>query len=108
MHINLNTIDIKENMKIESIKTHLRPYSIFGKRKTTINHTFASAIAPNDSYDINLLKKAIVLLGQNPEKDLKCVYCDKPAKTWDHAWVGKRFKVFWIWACDRESFALLW
>ena len=32
-------------MKIKSIKNHLQPYSILGKRQTTINHAFASAIA---------------------------------------------------------------
>ncbi|RZD16704.1 MAG: hypothetical protein EVJ46_00230 [Candidatus Acididesulfobacter guangdongensis] len=72
-----------KTMKIDSIKSHLRPYSITNKRKTTINHAFASAIAPNDSYDINKLKEAVRLLGQN-EDDLHCVYCGKPAETWDH------------------------
>jgi len=73
-------------MKIQSIKFHLKPYKIFEKRMTTINHAFASSIAPNDDYDENKLKKAITLLGQNPEEDLKCVYCDKPAETWDHVY----------------------
>jgi hypothetical protein len=54
------------------------------KRQTTINHAFASAIAPSDSYDIKAIKDAVSLLGQDPEKDLSCVYCDKPAETWDH------------------------
>ncbi len=71
-------------MKKESIKTHLQSYSIMKKRQTTINHAFASAIAPNDLYDANVLKEAIVLLGQDSEKDLFCVYCDESAETWDH------------------------
>jgi len=71
-------------MKVESIKSHLQPYSIIKKRQTTINHAFASAIAPNDSYDIKTVKEAVSLLGQDPEKDLFCVYCGKSAETWDH------------------------
>ncbi|MFA5133936.1 MAG: hypothetical protein WC459_04005 [Patescibacteria group bacterium] len=71
-------------MKIESIKHHLRAYSIVQKRQTTINHAFASAIAPNDDYNQELIREAIKTLGQNPEADLRCVYCDQPAETWDH------------------------
>ena len=71
-------------MKIESIKAHLQPYSIMKKRQTTINHAFASAIAPNDTYDTEVLKEAVTLLGQDPEKDLLCVYCGGEAETWDH------------------------
>ena len=71
-------------MKIQSIKSHLQPYSIFKKRQTTINHAFASAIAPTDTYgDGERIKEAMIFLGQNIE-NLKCVYCDKPAETWDH------------------------
>lgn len=71
-------------MKIDSIKAHLQPYSIMKKRQTTINHAFASAIAPCDSYDSKMVKEAVVLLGQDPEKDLLCVYCGAGAETWDH------------------------
>lgn len=71
-------------MKIESIKSHLQSYSIMKKRQTTINHAFASAIAPNDSYDMKVIKEAVALLGQDPKKDLLCVYCDELAETWDH------------------------
>jgi hypothetical protein len=31
----------------ESIKNHLRPYAICGRRVTSINHAFASATAIN-------------------------------------------------------------
>ncbi len=55
-------------MRRESIKDHLRPYSIYGRRVTTINHAFASAIAINDVYDDALIKQAIVDLGQDPEQ----------------------------------------
>jgi hypothetical protein len=71
-------------MKKHSIKAHLAPYSIFQKRKTTINHAFASAIAPAAEYDAVKLEAAIRLLGQDPDGDLKCVYCDGDASTWDH------------------------
>jgi len=71
-------------MKKESIKSHLKPYSILQKRETTINHAFASAVAPNDMYDENIVSEAIKYLGQDPNRDLFCVYCGKKAETWDH------------------------
>lgn len=71
-------------MKIESIKHHLQAYSIMGKRQTTINHAFASAIAPNDSYNEKMIREAIKTLGQDPNEDLLCVYCGELAETWDH------------------------
>jgi len=74
-------------MEKKSIKSHLAPYSIYQKRMTTINHAFASAIAPVDEYDeikLNKLDKALQALGQEPEGDLHCVYCDVQAETWDH------------------------
>ena len=71
-------------MHYSSIKQHLKPYSIFARRKTTINHAFASAIAPNDEYDEARVRFALKILGQDPDEDLKCVYCDSIAQTWDH------------------------
>jgi hypothetical protein len=72
-------------MKRESIKDHLRPYSIYSRRVTTINHAFASAIAINDVYEDAWVRQAIMDLGQDPEQDLRCAYCDvRPAETWDH------------------------
>jgi len=72
-------------MKRQSIRKYLRPYSIIGQRKTTINHTFASAIAPADTYNDAVVADAIRALGQNPENDLACAYCDEnEADTWDH------------------------
>ena len=72
------------DMRFSSIQGHLRPYKIVAKRATTINHAFAAAIAPSDLYDGTRVKEAIKLLGQNPDTYLRCVYCDAPAKTWDH------------------------
>lgn len=42
-------------MRKESIKTHLKEYSIYNKRKTTINHAFASALSVPDDYDEKLI-----------------------------------------------------
>lgn len=71
-------------MKKRTIRSHLVPYSIFKKRKTTINHAFASAIAPVDQYDDAKVSKALRTLGQDPNGELSCVYCEDPAETWDH------------------------
>jgi hypothetical protein len=71
-------------MKIESIKKHLSPYSIYQKRHTTIAHAFASALAPVDVYDEAKLLNALKAFGQKDADDIRCVYCEKPAQTWDH------------------------
>jgi hypothetical protein len=71
-------------MKKQSIKFHLSQYLIHNKRKTTINHAFASAIAPVDTYDEAILSTALRVLGQNPDEELTCVYCGAQAETWDH------------------------
>lgn len=73
-----------KNMKIESIKKHLSPYSIYQKRHTTIAHAFASALAPVDGYDEAKLRKSLKAFGQEDDNDIRCVYCEKPAQTWDH------------------------
>jgi len=71
-------------MNKRSIINHLRPYSILQKRKTTINHAFASALAPNAKYDESVIDQCLELLGQDPNADLYCVYCGSEAHTWDH------------------------
>lgn len=71
-------------MRYASIRTHLRPYMIVARRRTTINHAFAAAIAPADEYDEGRVKIAMEALGQNPDNDLECAYCGAPAETWDH------------------------
>lgn len=71
-------------MKKASIKTHLSSYSIYNKRKTTINHAFASALAPSDVYNEIIIDDAILTLGQDPNQELLCVYCGVVAETWDH------------------------
>jgi hypothetical protein len=71
-------------MKYPAIRYHLRPYKILERRKTTINHAFAAAIAPFDEYDDERIKCAVETLGQDPNEPLVCVYCERPAQTWDH------------------------
>jgi hypothetical protein len=51
---------------------------------TTINHAFASAIAPRDIYDEAKLDAALRSLNQEPDSDLCCVYCGGLSETWDH------------------------
>jgi 5-methylcytosine-specific restriction endonuclease McrA len=81
-------------MRYADIKRHLKPFSICNRRKTTINHAFASAVAPCDIFDDETVRTAIQLLGQNPDEDLKCVYCDRPAETWDHVFATVKASVF--------------
>ncbi|PKB77794.1 MAG: hypothetical protein BZY88_20700 [SAR202 cluster bacterium Io17-Chloro-G9] len=71
-------------MKLSGIKRHLRSYSIVQRRKTTINHAFASALAPCDAFDEGQLAQAMSLLGQADFNALQCVYCNSPATSWDH------------------------
>lgn len=71
-------------MLYTSIRSHLKPYIIVKRRKTTINHAFAAAIAPSDEYIDERVREAILILGQDPEQPLLCAYCDALAKTWDH------------------------
>ena len=71
-------------MKKNDLKRHLKVYSIYGKRSSTISHAFASALSIADEYDEEKINIALTILGQDPEKDLLCAYCDKNAETWDH------------------------
>jgi hypothetical protein len=70
-------------MKKETIKKHLKAYSVYGKRNSTINHAFASAIAPFDIYSEKIINEALYFLGQT-EDTLKCVFCNANATGWDH------------------------
>jgi hypothetical protein len=77
-------------MRYSKIRNHLRPYEIVARRKTTINHAFAAAIAPSDTYDEQRVREAISILGQDPNQELMCVYCGSPAQTWDHVFATVR------------------
>lgn len=68
-------------MRYTDIRRHLKPYSIYTKRRTTINHAFASSIAPVDKYDDKIIREAISVLGQDPDEPLKCAYCNGEAET---------------------------
>src|SRR5438876_5463729 len=73
-----------DSLMLDSIRKHLQPYSILNRRRTTIAHAFASAIATVEDYDRSRVADAIGALGQDPDSDLLCVYCGEPAQTWDH------------------------
>jgi HNH endonuclease len=81
-------------MRYSSIRAHLKPYVIVSRRKTTINHAFAAAIAPSDTYDEDRIRDAIFLLEQDPDDDLVCVYCSAPAQTWDHVFATVKKSAF--------------
>ncbi|MDP2418990.1 HNH endonuclease [Hydrogenophaga sp.] len=72
----------------------MKPYIIVTRRKTTINHAFAAAVAPSDVYDEKRVQDAIRLLGQDPDADLVCAYCSAPAQTWDHIFATVKDAVF--------------
>ena len=71
-------------MDCKSISYYLRPYKMLAHRRTTINHAFAAAVAPHDSFDESAVRTAMSELGQDPDKPLRCAYCGVPAETWDH------------------------
>lgn len=71
-------------MKYTDIKRYLKPYEMHARRKTTINHAFAAAVASHDIFDDRVVRIAISDLGQDPDADLMCVYCESEAETWDH------------------------
>ncbi len=71
-------------MKKNDLKRHLKDYSIYAKRSSTISHAFASALSIADEYDEEKINIALRILGQESEADLLCAYCDKNAETWDH------------------------
>lgn len=71
-------------MTPKSIRSHLAPYSIFSKRRTTVAHAFASALAPSEEFDNEKVDAALSALGQKNLQALTCIYCGKSAQTWDH------------------------
>jgi len=81
-------------MRYQTIRTHLRPYSILARRRTTVNHAFASAIAPCDVFEDQRVREAIRLLELDPDAELNCAYCGNPAETWDHIFATVRKSQF--------------
>jgi hypothetical protein len=81
-------------MRYSTVRSHLKPYVIVARRKTTINHAFAAAIAPSDRYDEAWVREAISTLGQDPDQDLLCAYCGALAQTWDHVFATVKNSTF--------------
>ena len=81
-------------MRYRDIRRFLKPYSIVASRTTTINHAFAAAVASCDPFDDEVVRKALDVLGQNPDEDLCCAYCGAPAETWDHIHATVKDKKF--------------
>jgi hypothetical protein len=70
-------------MNHTKIKDHLKVTKITS-RSSTINGVFAQAIAPRDDYDLGRITVALQFLGQDIDTDLRCVFCNDAATTWDH------------------------
>lgn len=72
-------------MRAKDMKSLLSAYKMVGKRATTIRYAFASAEASADEFDLQAIEEALAeLCGTKPPEELTCIYCDLPAKTWDH------------------------
>ncbi len=68
---------------IAGAKSHLQPYSIIRKRKTTVSHMFAAALAEVEAFSTKAVHDQLLSLGQIPDEPC-CVYCGREATTWDH------------------------
>lgn len=68
---------------MESIKKYLRPFKI-ASRQTTFNGAVQLALAVHDEFDVTRVEELLSLLEQSIDSELHCVYCGKPAATWDH------------------------
>ena len=77
-------------MHYSTIRNHLKPYVIVARRKSTISHAFAAAIAPSDMYSEVQVRAAMTDLAMNPDEDLMCAYCGAKAQTWDHVYATVR------------------
>ncbi|WP_408891625.1 HNH endonuclease [Myxococcus faecalis] len=65
------------------MKRYLRPFRIL-RRWTTFNGAFQSALSVHEEFDENKVNRLLVALDQAPQEIFRCVYCQEPAKTWDH------------------------
>lgn len=73
-------------MKIVEIKKYLKPYKVLS-RWTTFNGAIQHALAAYDEYDEydeKKIKELLKILGQKENEHLKCIYCKRPADSWDH------------------------
>ena len=79
--------------RADSIKKYLKPFKIVSKM-TTFNGAVQLALAVHDDFDAVRVAELLRLLEQSIDADLMCVYCGKPAATWDHLFnnvADKRF-----------------
>ncbi|WOF74371.1 HNH endonuclease [Parvibaculaceae bacterium PLY_AMNH_Bact1] len=81
-------------MRIDSLKRKLGKPDKVQSRNSTINSQFSRAIASYDRFDEEVVKEAILALGQDPSRDLVCVYCRNPASGWDHLYGITRNKEY--------------
>ena len=61
---------------IAGAKSHLQPYSIIRKRKTTVSHMFAAARAGVEAFSAKAVHDQLLSLGQIPDEPC-CVYCGR-------------------------------
>jgi len=83
----------KTGKRADSIKAYLKPFKIASKQ-TTFNGAVQLALAVHDEFDQKKVAELIGLLEQSIDVDLKCVYCDHPAATWDHLYNNVQAKRF--------------
>jgi hypothetical protein len=81
-------------MRYKDIRRFLKPYSMVASRTTTISHAFAASIAPCDTFDDQMVRTALKMLGQDPDAELECAYCGAKAETWDHVHATVQDKKF--------------
>jgi hypothetical protein len=81
-------------MRYKDIRRFLKPYSMVASRTTTISHAFAASIAPCDTFDDQMVRIALKVLGQDPDTELECAYCGAKAETWDHVHATVQDKKF--------------
>lgn len=72
----------KKRLKASGMKTWLAQYKV-SSRSSTVTNAFVAALLPHDEYDEVKVQQAMTRLGQKSD-ELNCVYCGRPATTWDH------------------------
>lgn len=68
---------------LKLFKKYLKKYKTTG-RTSTLSHAFASALAMSENYDETVLIERLLILGQEPNQPLRCVFCQADARTIDH------------------------
>ena len=74
---NSNSADLK------LFKKYLKKYKTTN-RTSTLSHAFASALAMSENYDETVLIERLLILGQEQNQPLRCVFCQAEARTIDH------------------------